>query len=93
MTPINAGEFQKLRKAAKLNRDRMKRSDKRAEFLKANQDVIDYAEKRMEEASARFERKHGYPPDPEFDDIGFDEWWFNIIKRFNLTVRQLGVAV
>ena len=47
----------------------------------------------MEEASARFERKHGYPPDPEFDDICFDEWWFNMIKRFNLTVRQLGVAV
>lgn len=53
-------EFHKLRKAAKLNRERKAAAEKRAGFAAANPDVIEFLEARYAEAMDKMERGNLY---------------------------------
>ncbi len=82
-------EFQSLRKAAKLNRERRVQAEVRAEFRRDHADVIDFLTKKVEEATEKF----GYTPDPEYDDCGYLGFYLSIEQKLmrygTLSERQV----
>lgn len=86
---LASGEFHKLRKAAKLNRERLVMAEVRKEFSANNADVIAYLADQVTRAEARF----GYVPEPGYDDCGRFEFPLSLEKQLRskgtLSERQV----
>lgn len=82
---LATGEFHKLRKAAKLNRERRVMREVRAEFAADHADVIGFLSEKMTECESRF----GYLPDPELDGylpgVSFWEFYLSLYARLERT--------
>lgn len=81
---LASGEFHRLRKAAKLNRERRVMREVRAEFAADHADVIAFLSEKMTECETRF----GYLPDPELDaylNLGFWEFYLSLYARLERT--------
>jgi hypothetical protein len=77
---LATSEFHRLRRSAKLNRERKVMAEVRAEFARDNADVIAFLAEKMTECEARF----GYIPEPEYDyhlNLRFWEFYISLYTR------------
>ncbi len=77
-------EFHKLRKAAKLNRERRVLAEVREEFARDNADVVDFLTRKITECEARF----GFIPEPDYDthlNLRFWEFYLSLYARLTRT--------
>lgn len=81
---LATAEFHRLRTSGRLNAARTALSERRAAFIsdERNAEAVEYARKAADAAIERFERKHGYPPNSEFDEIGFGGFYVSITEKF-----------
>lgn len=89
---LASSEFHKLRKAAKLNRERLVMAEVRKAWSADHGDVISYLADQVTRAEARY----GYVPEPGYDDCGRFEFPLSLhaqlMRKGTLSERQVAAV-